>query len=283
MQPDLELKPTAGGRVVLVIFGLAMLAIGIAMMVLSRGRNQAPIGVLLAFGLVGLAIFALGIRIGARRLILTRDGVEVRGLFGAKRMAWHDIHGYSFSSVDVARQAGMQGGLVGVLAVAAVRAMTKKPANRKFSAGRLVLFGANNTKLTINAWFKDIDQGLERIFAEIHPRLHATTGPNHGKLSFDGNALSHPSKGVLALHEIDKVAVSPNGIVSVHKVGKRFAWATVNMASLTSSLILFERLTQRGVVVQPADAVFLPLPTLGLLNQMAAARQNLPQARIHQH
>jgi hypothetical protein len=283
MQHDLELKPTASGRAVLAIFGAALVGLAILLGVLAAQPHQhVPFGILAAFGVAGALMLVLAIRIGARRLILDGEGVEVRGLLGRKRIAWLDIQGYSFASIDAYAQTYGQGGLVGVLAVAAVKAMRKKPANRKFLAGRLVLFGAGGSKLTINAWFRDIDQGLERIFATLHPRLQATTGTAFGKLSFDGHAIGHPSKGQLPLVEVDKISVSPNGIVAIRKAGKRLAWASVTMGSITSSLLLFERLAQRGVIVEMSDAVFLPLPTLGLLNQLAAARQNLPQARIQQ-
>ncbi|HEY0195385.1 MAG TPA: PH domain-containing protein [Kofleriaceae bacterium] len=280
MQPDLELKPTASGRVVLVLLGVLFLLPGIVLLATTRVREALPAIVVLC--LVGLGLVVLAVRLGARRLILDAEGVEVRGLFSSKRMAWADIQSYSFASIDSSSAIGYQGGLVGVLAVAAVKALRKQPANRRFASGRLVLFGTQGNKLVVQAWFKDIDQGLERIFATIHPRLAATTGNQHGKLSFDGNVLGHTSKGVLPLHELDKVTVSPNGVVTIRKVGKRLAWASVGMASVTSSLLLFERLTQRGVVVEVNQAVFLPLPTLGMLNHFTQARQNLPQARINQ-
>jgi hypothetical protein len=53
------------------------------------------------------------------------------------------------------------------------------------------------------------------------------------------------------------------------------------MAKIPSSLLLFERLAQCGVMVEMSGAVFLPLPTLGLLARLKAARESLPQARIH--
>lgn len=285
METDLELKPTAGGRVVLAFLGLMFLAFaaltGTAASRTVGPERNVPFTVALALGALAVVMLALAIRIGRRRLIVTREGVEVRGLFGDRRIAWSAVSSYSFISIDATNQAAYaQGGLVAVLVVAAVKAMRKKPQNRKFKGGRLVLQGQDGAKVTVSPWFRDIDAGLERIFAELHPRLNAITGAQFGKLTFDGHTLGHASKGALALHEIEKVVVTPNGVVSIRKVGKRLGWASVRMSAISSSLLLFERLAQRGVVVDMSDAVFLPLPTLGLLSQLKAARENLPQARI---
>lgn len=287
MEPDLELSPTVGGRVALIVLGVIFL--GLAVLLATEMSKHAdpshapPMSVVLIMGGVAIALLAFAIRLGRRRVIINREGLEVRGVFGDRRIAWPAVSSYSFISIDTQNQAYYaQGGLVAVLVVAAVRALRKKPQNRKFKGGRLVLVGHDGAKVTVSPWFRDIDHGLERIFAEVHPRLHATTGSQFGKLAFDGNTLSHASKGALSLPEIEKVSVSPNGVVSIRKVGKRLAWASVRMSAVSSSLLLFERLAQRGVVVDMSDAVFLPLPTLGLLSQLKAARENLPRARIQQ-
>lgn len=285
METDLELKPTTGARVALAFLGIMVLAfaalVGTAANRAVGPERSTPWTVAIVLGGLSLLLLALAIRIGRRRLIVTRDGVEVRGLFGDRRIAWSAVSSYSFISIDATNQAAyVQGGLVGVLIFAAVKALRKKPQNRKFKGGRLVLHGSDGQKVAIAPLFRDIDQGLERIFAELHPRLNAITGAQFGKLAFDGYTLSHASKGALALHEIEKVTVTPNGVVSIRKVGKRLGWASMRMSAISSSLLLFERLAQRGVVVDMSAEVFLPLPTLGLLSQLKAARENLPQARI---
>jgi hypothetical protein len=281
MDTDLELKPNARARVALALLGA--LALGLAILITSakhRG-DSSPLTAALVLAAIGLPLLGLAVIAGRRRVIIDRDGVEVRGVLSDRRLAWPAMASYSFISIDTTNQAvGVQAGLVGVLIVAAVRALRKKPQNRKFNGGRLVIHGNDGTKLTITPAFRDIDQGLERIFAELHPRLDAITGTGFGKLSFDGHTLSHPSKGALSLPEIEKIVVNQHGVVSIRKVGKRLGWASVRMSAITSSLLLFERLAQRGVVVDMSESVFLPLPTLGLLAQLKAARENLPQARI---
>jgi hypothetical protein len=285
METDLELKPTAGGRVALTLLGVVFLALAIfvvvAAMKSAHADHGAPVTAGLVMGAIAIALLGFAVRLGRRRVIVDREGVEVRGVLGDRRIAWSAVTSYSFVSIDTTNQAYYaQGGLVAVLIVAAVKAMRKKPQHRKFRGGRLVIHASDGTKAKIAPWFRDIDQGLERIFAELHPRLEATTGTDFGKLAFDGHTLSHPSKGALSLPEIEKISVSPNGVVSIRKVGKRLAWASVRMSAITSSLLLFERLAQRGVIVNMSDTVFLPLPTLGLLSRLTAARESLPQARI---
>jgi hypothetical protein len=231
----------------------------------------------MSIAVLGIYLF-LFLRLGAGRLIVDRDGVEVRGLTATRRIAWTEVQRYSFVSVDPNARGGYgQAGLAGVLVIAAVRALSKAPANRTFKAGRLVLRG-QGAPLKISPRYRDVDQALERIFAELHPRLQAST--QFGDLSFDGGTLHHVAKGALSLSELDKVVVSPAGTITVRKIGKRFAWATVAMARIDNSLLLYERLADRGVVIEMSKAMFLPLPTLGLLTRVAAVRAGLPQARI---
>ncbi|HET9622060.1 MAG TPA: PH domain-containing protein [Kofleriaceae bacterium] len=284
MDTDLELKPAMGGRVAIAF--LTLLCFGLAALLLVPAARHARHDDALAIGLgcavLGVVLLWLTVGIGRRRLILDRDGVTVRGVLGTKRIAWSAVSSYSFVSIDPSSQAYYgQGAVVALIVVAVIKAVRKKPQNRKFKGGRLVLHGRGGEKVTVMAWFRDIDQGLERIFAELHPRLAATTGAGFGKLAFDGRILSHETKGVLALPEIEKVVVSPNGMVSIRKVGKRLAWASIGMAKIPCSLLLFERLADHGVAVEMSDAVFLPLPTLGLLARLKAARESLPRARIH--
>lgn len=285
MEPDLELKPRTGTRVALAAGGLVFLAVAalLAAQQARSARHAPPLVLIVVFGIAAALMLLLAIRIGHRRVRIDRDGIEVHGLFDRKRLAWSDVASYSFVSVDTSAQvAYTQGGLIGLLVVAAVKKLRTKPRDRKFQGGRLVLHGNDGSKLAIGPWFRDADRGLERIFAEIHPRLEPVLGTQFGKLTFDGNTLGYGSKEPLGVLEIEKLTVSPQGLVVVKKVGKRLPWVSVRMAGIPCSLLLFERLVQRGIFVEMPDAVYVPLPTLGVLTRMATARQNLPQARVQQ-
>ena len=65
--PDLEREPTANGRVVLAGFGAVMIAIAIALLVLMPRYHVLPIGVVFVFGLPGVALIVLALRVRARR------------------------------------------------------------------------------------------------------------------------------------------------------------------------------------------------------------------------
>jgi hypothetical protein len=270
----LVLKPTGYARRMLTY--LAVLVIGV-LVAMSASRNGPRVAAIIGLVVATVGYLALYIRLGARHLILDREGVEVRGLASTQRMAWNEIERYSFVSTDPHSTAGVQGGLAGVLVVAAIKAMNKGPANRTFKAGRLLLRGRGR-QLKIGPRYKDIDQGLERVFAELHPRLASST--QFGDIAFDGATLHHTKKGALSITELDKVVVTSMGTITIRKIGKRLGWATVSMARVDNALLLFERLADRGAVIDMANAVFLPLPTLGFLTHVKSLRAGLPQARI---
>lgn len=276
MAERIELRPTAASRRIFgflgLLFGLGLFAVG----AVAPHRSLPP---MIAGVAIGIATIWLVRKISQRRLIVDDDGVETRGMFGDKRIAWSEIESYTFVSIDPhSRQYG-QGGLAGAVVVAAVKAMEKKPQHRAFRAGHLMLHGGGR-KVTVAPWFKDIDQALERIFGELSTRLGQRAGTQFGPFAFDGQTLRHDKKGELTIMELDKVEVTATGAVVVRKVGKRLPWASASMAKLPCSLVLLERLADRGVHVEVSKSVFLPMPTLGLMSRIATARSNLPQARV---
>lgn len=270
----LELSPTGFGRLLLSCF--AVPAIGIAAVV------GGPVGIGVAAAL-SVGYGALFWRLGRMRLLLDGEGIERHGVFSRKRLAWGDIQGYSFSSIDPSAGAGgvgaIQGGVVGVLVVAALRSAFKKPAHTALHSGRLLLRGAG-TKLKVDPGFRDVVLALEQTFAEVHRRLADTT--RFGPLTFDGSTLTHVKKGALALMEIEKVSVGSSGTVTIRKVGKRLSWVSLPMARIDNLMLLLEKLADRGVSVEVAGACYLPGATLHLIDRLAAAQRSLPSARVHQ-
>jgi hypothetical protein len=237
------------------------------------------IGIIVAVALVA-GYVALYVKLGTARLVVDETGVEHKGAFSTKAIRWDEIRRYRFVSIDPTANAhAAGGGLIGALAIVAVKAMQKKGGNRRFKAGRMTLHGDGTRKLVLSSRFKGCDAALDFAFAQLHPRL--TGGTQFGDLAFDGHALRHVKKGELSISEIESVIVSADGTVTIRKVGKRLAWANVPMARLDNPVILFDRLTDRSIKVDMSEEVFLPHPTIQMLATAASARANLPKAVVH--
>lgn len=280
MGDDLELRPNAGASWLLALF-FVMFAGVCAAIAAEQAQHHRSTVAPLAIGAIGAVLAVmLYLKLRKRRLRIDANGVELQGTFSTKRIGWNEVSSYTFVSLDP--QAHMhgygQGGLAAILVFVVIKALRKKRQNRMFKAGRLTLHG-ERAKVSIGASFRDVDQALERIFAEVHPRLASTA--SFGVVAFDGRTLSHKTKGALPLMELDKVVVGANGTVAVHKLGKRLSWATLSMSKVHNSMLLFERLADAGANVQMHDTVFLPLPTRSMLQRIRDARANLPKARIH--
>ncbi|CAN5872410.1 hypothetical protein BH11MYX3_BH11MYX3_10980 [soil metagenome] len=237
------------------------------------------VGVIIALALVA-GYVALYIKLVTARMFVDETGVEHAGAFSSRRLGWDEVTRYQFVSIDPTANVGAAGGgLIGALAVAAVKAMQGKGGNRRFKAGRLTLHGQGKHKLTLTSRFKGVDAALDLAFTQLHHRLAGCT--QFGDLSFDGNALRHRKKGELSIAEIASVNVTANGTVTVRKVGKRLAWANLPMARLDNPILLFDRLADRSIQVDMSQEVFLPHPTIALLATAASARANLPKAVVH--
>lgn len=255
---------------------VGFLVIPFALLIAGVGGK---VGIVIAVAMIA-AYVALYIKLGTARMRIDETGVEVKGAFSTKKMGWHEVRRYRFVSIDPTANAhAAGGGLVGALAVAAVKAMQKRGGNRVFKAGRMTLFGDGTRKLVLSSRFKGCEAALDFAFAQLHPRLYG--GTQFGDLAFDGNTLRHAKKGELGVSEIESVIVSGNGIVAIRKIGKRLAWANVPMLRIDNPVLLFDRLTDRSIRVDMSEEVFLPHPTIQILASAATARANLPKAVVH--
>jgi hypothetical protein len=260
--------------------GLTRRVIGYVAVPFALGICAAgPIGI--AVGVATLAGYvALCLKLGSARLIVDGEGVSTQGAFLTRRLRWEQIERYSYVSLDPNNHGavGAHTGVVGALLVAAVSSLQKKPAHRRFSSGKLVLYGAGQA-VKIGPGYHGLPPALDQIFAQVHPRLPASM--SYGPLSFDGDSLTHYKAGKLTIAEIEKIVVGDTGTISIRKVGKRLAWATVPMAKVDNVMLLFERLIERGIDVQMSQVVFLAGPTLQLLETATLARASLPAAKVH--
>lgn len=236
------------------------------------------VGIVIAVALLA-GYIALHVKMGKSRVTLTSEGVTRVGMFGTKSIRWDEVKRYRFVSIDPTQNMhATQGGLIAVIAIAAVKAMAKKGNNRMLKAGRITLHGEGDHKVTISHYFRPIDEALDFAFATLHPRLAG--GSQFGDLAFDGNTLRHVKKGDLALSELDSVSIASNGIITIRKIGKRLSWASTTLARLDNPILLFERLADRSVRLDMSQAVFLPHPTIQLLADAATARANMPKAVV---
>lgn len=269
--PPIVLHPNASFRR---IIGYPIIATALVLAFVA-----GTLGVIIAVALVA-GYVALYVKLGTARLEVDETGVVHKGAFSSKAMRWDEVRRYRFVSIDPTANAhAAGGGLIGVLAVAAVKAMQKKGGNRRFKAGKLTLHGDGTRKLVLSSRFKGCDAALDFAFAQLHPRLAG--GTQFGDVAFDGTTLRHVKKGELTIGEIEAVIIGADGTVSIRKVGKRLAWANVPMGRLDNPVILFDRLADRSIKVDMSEEVFLPHPTIQLLSTAAAARANLPKAVVY--
>src|SRR3954462_10352607 len=82
------------------------------------------------------------IKLGKARVTLDATGVTREGMFGTTSIRWDEVKRYRFLSMDPTQNMhAAQGGLIVALAIAAAKAIAKKPNNRVMKAGRLTLHG----------------------------------------------------------------------------------------------------------------------------------------------
>lgn len=256
------------------IIGYPLIAIALVL-AFAAGK----LGVILAIAIVA-GFIALYVKLGKARLVVDETGVEHRGIFSTTKIRWDEVRRYRFVSIDPTANAHANGGgLIGALAIAAVKALQTTGGNRRFKAGRMTLFGDGAHKVTISSRFQGCEAALDFAFAQLHPRLAGST--QFGDLAFDGTTLRHVKKGELTIGEIESVYVGADGNLGIRKVGKRLAWATVPMLRIDNPVILFDRLADRSIKLDMSEEVFLPHPTIQMLANARAARANLPKAVVH--
>jgi hypothetical protein len=271
----LELRANRALPTVLLVLALPTAAVLVAV---------TPLAGKLAGIVVAAIALAFAIVLGKRRLIVDERGVTAKGAFGVRRVDWDEIDHYTFWSMDpqMAYAAGGQGaiGVIVVIAiVAAVRAVRKdKNGNRRFAQGQLVLVDKRGVRLPIDNRYHKAAEALDRAFAELHPRLRATT-PDFTPFSLGETELSHSKKGALGLAEIEHIAAGGTRL-TVKKSGKRLAWVSVPMKRVKNVLLFVEQLAERGLLVKANAEVFMPPTVLDKLRAAASRRAALPQARV---
>src|SRR5262245_21883401 len=97
----------------------------------------APVAGKVICAAIIVALIALAVALGKRRLVVDERGMTAKGAFGLTRLEWDEVDHYTYWSMDhtMAYAAGGQGALAAVIIigiVAAVRALGKgKQGNRR--------------------------------------------------------------------------------------------------------------------------------------------------------
>lgn len=276
----LELKTSVGSRVAI---GFLLLIIVLPVMLLGKTIGMV-IGLVLIAAFIGLCI-----SMSKRRLILDERGVTAKGMTGIKRIEWDDIDHYTFWSMDqqAVYAAGGQGGAIGVIVVmiifAIVRAArrSKTTGNRRFAQGRLTLVSGGKLTLPIDRRYKDVGPALDRVFAEMHPRLRnrPDAATDFAPFTLSDTELRHAKKGTSGLADVEKVGAGGSRI-TIKKRDKRFSWVSVPMKKVKNVMLFLEIVAERGLVVNANAEVFMPPTVLDKLHAAASRQAGMPQARV---
>lgn len=273
----LELTPATGTRI-----ALGFLALLIALPVAVLGKT---IGLVIAAAVVAGYIW-LYIAMGRRRLVIDERGVTAVGIRSTKQLAWDDVDRYTFWSMDQQAvyanggQAGVIGAIVVVAVIAVVRAIRRrgKAQHRRFTQGRLTLFGKDGTKLPLDARYRDAALALDRAFAEVHPRLRQRP-LDFSPFTLTATQLTHAKKGTIGLADIEHISVG-GAVVVIKKRDKRFGWASSHMMKTNNVLLFLETAAEQGLVVKANADVFMPAPVIDKLRIASSRQAAMPSARV---
>jgi hypothetical protein len=136
-----ELRAAWGMRIlvmVLILFGCGLFVIA------SVSSDEMGLGI--TIGVVGLALIALvQFILSALRVRIYQHGIERRGRFGTKRIAWANLKSYQLQMVDPVAIAGAAGGLVGVLVARGIQRAFKK----EVVPNAVILSAKDGTKIAL--------------------------------------------------------------------------------------------------------------------------------------
>lgn len=273
MGGQMELRTSMVLQVVLAIVLLPVL-VGLAVV--------GPIAVKVIMVLLGAGYIWLIVRLAGRRMWIDERGIRTKGAFGTSELAWDQVSHYTYWSMGqqavYAGQAGLAGALVVGLVLLIARAVGKGDKNRKFTQGRLTIFGVNGERVHVDRRYKKVTEALDVCFHELHGRLR-TRPRNYAPFTLSDTELVHAKKGPIGLADVEKVDCA-QARLSVRKRGKRLAWAGVQMKNVNNVMLLVEDLAERGLVVNAQHEVFVPPPVLTKLLEAASRQAALPRAEI---
>ncbi|MET0793932.1 MAG: DUF6585 family protein [Polyangiaceae bacterium] len=234
----------AGGKSYWLLFGLLLFlgALVLAGFIAALAGGSLEGGLVLGLLLFGLVILLVALS-GVRVTVYTQ-GIERRGRFGSKRLAWDQLEAYTLAVVDPSHAATGVGGLIGALVIRLLTSNEIKPQS-------VVLRGKGGAKLTIPNRLKDYDALLsslvpyltERLAAQVHQELSRGVAVGFGKrLALD------PQGGVvftgllggkqnLPFHEVESI-VFERALLAIRRRGEAKPWQTVAIAAVPNVGVL---------------------------------------------
>jgi len=149
----------------------AFFLVGVFMSLIALGvsqEEQAP----LLLGLIALVSAALIAFIqyvfAAARVRLYQGGLESKGRFRTKRIAWANLQKYQLQIIDTAMLAWAAGGIVG-MAVAGLIAKGRK--SKPATPNSVWIYGTDGVKIVLSASVKHYAKLLETLLPALDERL----------------------------------------------------------------------------------------------------------------
>ncbi|HYP74958.1 MAG TPA: DUF6585 family protein [Polyangiaceae bacterium] len=246
-----------GGKRYWLLFGLLLFLCAVALAgfiaVLAEGSllGAAILGSLVA-GIVLLLVVLSGVQV-----VVYTHGIERRGRFGSKRLAWQQLQSYTLNIVDPAHVGAGAGGVLGVLIVRLFTSNEIKPQS-------VVLRGKGGEKVTIPSQLKEYDALLtslipylaDRLAAHVHHELSRGVPVPFGKrLSLDPQAGIVFSgllggKQNLLFREVDSM-VFERASLAIRRRGESKPWQTVPIAAVPNVGVL-QRIVAQASPPRPA-------------------------------
>lgn len=199
-----------------------------------------------------------------RLVTVHADGIVRRGRFGTSALRWDEITAYRTVVMDTAVVAAGQGGLVGVLVLALIRAAAKKKGGPTVQSLKLV--GRDKDAVKLGQIVYKSQELLDELLRFATERLYppALAAYEAGQPVWFGNHLGVrrgegiTHKGafgklkVLPFDQVERAAVE-GPIFQARARGKKLAWASVQLAAMDSPHVA-ERLIAHALATHAAAA-----------------------------
>jgi hypothetical protein len=149
----------------------AFFLVGVFMGLIALGVSQSDQAPLL-LGLVALVTAALMAFIqfvfGAVRVRIYQGGLESKGRFRTKRIAWDNLQKYQLQIIDSTMLAGAAGGLAGVLVASLISKVRK---SKSVPPNAVWIYGSDGTKIILSASVKGYASLLDTLLPSLDERL----------------------------------------------------------------------------------------------------------------
>lgn len=232
-----------------------LFAIGIVAMIAVDGKQLNPVAAASAAILAALWIAVLVVA-GKIQITTNPLGIRRETAFGATEIAWDRISEYRY--LILSGSAGVHGGLLGALVVAAV----EKKRGRALSF-QLTLHGPEKQKIVINSTYRNADQLRDLVLERLHPSILASARARlekqepvaFGPLQLRPDAVTFKQKEPVPLAEVTKIDLS-SARLRIKRGGKMFDAISVRSADVPN-VIAFVELTKEAAekrTMRPMDA-----------------------------